>query len=368
MPNVCRRWRLHTCLRKSNGDLFCWGDNRFGQLGTGDTTKHASPIRIDVGNGLGTSKIYVPTGNGDITADLTAFTCALTSDNAFRCWGDNRYGQLGTGDTRSSLTPVLVQGLTASVTKATSGSGHTCVQTADGVMSCWGRNAKGELGVGTTDGHPTPVTVDLGRSVERLAAGGDFTCAQGTDATLFCWGDNARGQLGLGTTDPQTKPAQVMALGARTGRLATGGTHACVFTADDGQVWCWGDNSSGQLGTGDTDRRLVPTPIDPQGLGQVKTNQVFAGGAHTCALRDDNTLWCWGGNRYGQLGLGDTAPRLAPQRVLGEVSVAYAGGAHTCVIKTDGSVWCWGNNQYGQLGVDVGAQSLTPAQVSPPCQ
>src|SRR5262249_41366579 len=150
-------------------------------------------------------------------------------------------------------------------------------------------------------------------------------------------------------TDAQLRPAEVKALGSRVGRLATGGAHACVFTEDDGQVWCWGDNRSGQLGTGDTARRLVPTAIDPQGLGQVETNQLFPGGTPSCALRDDNTLWCWGGNRYGQLGIGNTDQRPSPVQVLTNVSGAYTGGAHTCAIKTDGSLWCWGNNQYGQL-------------------
>jgi alpha-tubulin suppressor-like RCC1 family protein len=370
-PGVCPTYvvagDVHTCIRRSNGDLLCWGDNRFGQLGTGDTVKHTSPTRIDVA-GLGTLKIYVPTGTGDITTDLTAFTCALASDNVFRCWGDNRYGQLGTGDTASALQPVPVKGLAGTVSKATNGAGHSCVLTTDGVLSCWGRNLEGQLGIGGTSSQPIPVVVNLGRTVERLAAGGAFTCAAGTDAVLFCWGANTQGQLGLGSTDAQTKPVQVTALGTRTGRLAAGGAHACVSTADDGQVWCWGDNSSGQLGTGDTDRRLVPTPVDPQGLGAVKTNQVFAGGSHTCALRDDNTLWCWGGNRSGQLGTGDTQAQLLPRQVLADVTAAYTGGAHTCAIRTDGSVWCWGNNQYGQLGLDVGSQSASPGRVSPPCQ
>jgi len=130
----------------------------------------------------------------------------------------------------------------------------------------------------------------------------------------------------------------------------------------------WGDNRAGQLGTGDTDRRLAPVVIDPPGLGGVRTNQLFAGGTHTCALRDDNTLWCWGGNRFGQLGTGDTQPRLTPQKVMEGVTAAYAGGAHTCALGTDGSVKCWGNNQYRQLGAFSGPQSLTPVTVLRACQ
>jgi alpha-tubulin suppressor-like RCC1 family protein len=359
---------IHTCVRKSSGTLLCWGDNRFGQLGTGDTMSHPTPARVDFG-GLGTLKVYVPVGNGEISSDLTAFTCALASDQKFWCWGDNRFGQLGTNGTQSALKPVQVQGLEGTVSKATNGAGHTCVQTNEGALYCWGRNLQGQLGLGDTQQRDAPTLVDVaGRTLERLAAGGDFTCAQGTDAMLFCWGANTRGQLGIGTTDQQSKAAQVKTLGTRVGRLTAGAAHACVFTQDDGQVWCWGDNRAGQLGTGDADRRLVPTPIDPKGLGAVRTNQVLAGGSHTCALRDDNTLWCWGGNRFGQLGTGDTTAHPLPVQVATNVSAAAVGGAHTCVLRTDGSVACWGNNQYGQLGLDVGSQSLVPVTVLPACQ
>lgn len=359
---------VHTCVRKSSGALYCWGDNRFGQLGTGDTTSHATPTRVDF-NGLGTLKVYAPAGTGEISADVAVFTCALASDNQFWCWGDNRFGQLGLGSTQSASRPMRVDGISGSASKATNGGGHACVQTNEGALYCWGKNVQGQLGLGDTQQRTSPELVDVaGRTVERLSAGGDFTCARGTDATLFCWGANGRGQLGIGTTDAQSKPTQVKTLGTRVGRISAGGAHVCIFTEDDGQVWCWGDNRSGQLGTGNTDRLLVPTAIDPGGLGQVRTNQLFAGGVHTCALRDDSTLWCWGGNRFGQLGTGDVEPRLTPTQVLTGVTAAYVGGAHTCAIKMDGSVWCWGNNQYGQLGVDVGSQSLSPARVLPPCQ
>jgi alpha-tubulin suppressor-like RCC1 family protein len=98
--------------------------------------------------------------------------------------------------------------------------------------------------------------------------------------------------------------------------------------------------------------------------------KVFAGGSHSCAIHADGSFWCWGDNRSGQLGVGDTAPRLVPTKVdsLGnDVVAAYAGGAHTCVVRADGSVWCWGNNQYGQLGVATGSTSAVPVRVVPPC-
>jgi alpha-tubulin suppressor-like RCC1 family protein len=361
----------HTCLRKTNGSLYCWGDNRFGQLGTGDKVMRSAPTRIDFG-GLGVAKVLLPSGAGEISSDLTVFTCAITTDDNLYCWGDNRFGQLGTGDTTSTPKPALVKVLGPRVSKATNGSGHTCAQTTDSALFCWGKNTQGQLGLGTLGQETSPVQVPFDRPVERLSAGGDFSCARGTDGTLECWGDNRLGQLGTGDVVSQKKPVAVTTLGARVVRVSTGATHACAFT-DDGVVWCWGDNRSGQLGTGDQDPRLTPVPIDPKGLGQVKANQIFAGGTHSCVLRDDSSLWCWGGNRFGQLGTGDTQPRLLPTQVapdvLGhEVAAAYTGGAHTCAIKTNGALYCWGNNQYGQVGADVGSQTTTPVQVMGPCQ
>lgn len=356
---------VHSCARKSNGTLRCWGDNRSGELGTGDTATHANQVRANFD--LGTLKVYVPTGNGDITSDRTSFTCVVATDSNFWCWGDNRLGQLGTGNTQSSSRPVRIPALDGKVAKAATGSGHVCVQTNEGGLLCWGRNVDGELGVGDTSMRTTPTRVDIGRPSERLTTGGGFSCARGTDATLFCWGGNALGQLGIGSTIGQTVPVEVKNISGRIGRIAAGGAHACAFTEDDGQVWCWGDNRVGQLGTGDTEKRLVPTAVKGTSFRSVRTNELAGGGSHTCALRDDNTLWCWGGNRYGQLGTGDTEPRTAPVQILSGVSQIYAGGAHTCALGLDGSVSCWGNNQYGQLGAAVGPQALVPTQAIAAC-
>jgi len=356
-----------TCARLADGNLECWGDNRFGQLGAGDSAHH-DVARVSLG-GLGATRVFLPAGNGDITSDLAVFGCAITTDNQLSCWGDNRFGQLGTGDRAGRSTPVVVAGIDAEVAKATNGAGHTCAETVDGALFCWGRNTAGQLGVGDNDARDTPVRVDMPIAIERLSAGAAFTCARGTDGTLYCFGANEYGQLGIGSTVAQTRPTKVQGLSSVV-RLTTGAGHACAFTSD-GAVWCWGDNREGQLGTGDTDARSRAVQIDPDGLGAV--TQVYAGGAHTCAQRVDGSLWCWGSNRFGQLGTGDTDARLTPVAIAPEdlgtsISAVYAGGAHTCAVKVDGSVWCWGNNQYGQLGADVGPVATKPVRVRPPCQ
>jgi len=259
--------------------------------------------------------VILPAGDGDITADRAVFTCAITADNTLSCWGRNDQGQLGTGDKEQRPLPTKVSGLEANISKAASGAGHSCAQTTDGKLLCWGRNDAGQLGTGDLGAHLAPVPIALPISIERLTAGGTSTCVRGTDATLYCFGANEHGQLGLGSTTQTPKPTAVTPLAGKIVRVSSGAGHTCAFTTD-GSLYCWGDNRDGQLGTGDTTPKSAPVKIDAQGA----------------------------------------------------VTDVFAGGAHTCAVKVDGSVWCWGNNQYGQLGVEVGPVANAPVQVIAPCQ
>lgn len=352
----------------TNGAMYCWGDNRFGQLGVGDASPRTRPTRLDFGE-LGVTKIYLPAGDGELSSDSGVFTCAVTTDNVLWCFGGNRFGQLGVGDTEVRSRPAKVAGLLNDIARASNGGGHTCAHANDGRLWCWGKNTGGQLGTGGTSAALAPAPVDLpGVSVERLATGANFTCARGADGSLWCWGENGSGQLGLGDVELRTAPTRVASAGTSIVRLSAGGAHLCAITTD-GAALCWGDNRFGQLGVNDAQPRLAPTAVGGN-LGTV--TQVYTGGTHSCALKVDNTLWCWGDNRSGQLGVGDTEPRALPVQVapglLGnQVAAAYAGGAHTCAVKSDGSVWCWGNNQYGQVTGTAGARTPVPVQLFPPC-
>jgi alpha-tubulin suppressor-like RCC1 family protein len=360
----------HTCGRYTDGALYCWGDNRFGQLGTGDTLHRASPVRVDFG-GLEVVKIFLPAGDGDITADFASFSCAVTSDNDLWCWGDNRYGQLATGDVEPRFSPTRVAAFDKSIVKATNGAGYTCATTTAGEVFCWGRGGQGQLGTSTAAIQRDPGKADLpiSANIDRIASGAAHTCARSTDATLWCWGSNEFGQLGFDADSHRTRPTKVDALPGPVGRVAGGASHTCAFIGD-GEPWCWGDNRFGQLGTGDTRSRRTPERVDASELGLV--TQVYGGGRHSCALSVNGSLWCWGANQDGQLGTGDNEPRLRPVQVAPDlfgtnVAAAYAGGAHTCAVLTDGSVWCWGSNRYGQLGVAGLTASPSAVRVLPVC-
>jgi serine/threonine-protein kinase len=351
----------HTCIRLSDGSLRCWGDNRYGQLGTGDTAPSPTARTVPLES---VSKIFLPVGQGDLTLDVADFSCAVTTTNALYCWGDNRWGAFGPLGDRA-LSPVEVR-VPGTLSHASVGAGHVCALAADGSIACFGNDASGQVGRDGPKSQPVPFVVP-GLVADKIVTGGSHTCARRPDGTMLCWGANDYGQLGNGSTTATAQPTEVLALAKRVVRLAAGANHTCAQTSE-GELHCWGDNRYGQLGTGDRTRTLEPKKVS--GTADA-ASKVFAGGGHSCAIHADGSFWCWGDNRSGQLGTGDIEPRLTATRVdaLGnDVAAANAGGAHTCVVKTDGSVWCWGNNQYGQVGAGVGSKATSPVRIVVPCR
>jgi alpha-tubulin suppressor-like RCC1 family protein len=213
---------------------------------------------------------------------------------------------------------------------------------------------------------------ELGTDVRYLVTGSSHPCARKTDGTLWCWGANQYGQLGTGDTEPRASPVQIDPenLGGNVDVVVAGAFHTCV-TRTDSTMWCWGANQFGQLGVAGSMPRLVPVPLDfPDLAGGVPL--VSAGGFHTCAAKTDGSLSCWGSNREGQLGSGTVENSATPLEVEADsfgrsTAVVYAGGAHTCARSSDSSLWCWGSNQFGQLGIGLGPGTNTPIRVSPAC-
>lgn len=273
------------------------------------------------------------------------------------CWGGNYRAQIGTGLSSSMFggesSPVPVVGLTDVVSLAL-GEQHTCAVLADGTARCWGRNDYGQVGAGFVSPFETPFvstpTQVIGLSnVVSMSASAATTCAVLADGTARCWGWNAYGQLGDGSTTDRTSPVQVSGL-TGVSQLDLGSTHACARLSN-GSVRCWGSNSVGQLGDGSTTSST--TSVSVAGLQNITQVDVGTEGFHTCARRNDSTLFCWGSNFYGQLGDGSTTTRPSPVQVSGgfnAVSVS-AGSAHTCAISTSGSLFCWGIANSGQLGI-----------------
>ena len=304
----------------SDGTVTCWGNNYYGQLGTGDTTESYVPVPVT--GGALTNKTVT-----DITTGAY-HTCALISDGTVTCWGNNYYGLLGNGSNTDSNVPVAVTGgalTNKTVTDITAGYGHTCALIADGTVTCWGYNSDGELGGGDTSNRNVPVAVAGGahtnKTVTQITAGTYHTCALISDGTATCWGDNSYGQLGNGSNTDSNVPVAVTggALANKTVTDITGGEfHTCALISD-GTVTCWGNNSDGQLGNGENTNRNVPVAVTGGVLANKTVTDITGGEFHTCALISDGTVTCWGNNSDGQLGNGENTNRNVPVAVTGGV-------------------------------------------------
>ena len=327
--------KSHTCAVFDDGRVRCWGLNEYGQLGNGELENSSIPVEVA---GLMDAKAL---------AAGWAHTCALTRIGGVKCWGYGKYGELGNGGTSDSAAPVAVSGLASGVIAIEAGDDHTCAVTARGEVKCWGYNRYGQLGDGTTTSRAVPVAVPgLAGGTLAAAAGWGHTCILTADKSIRCWGNNEYGQLGYGEAeDYRFTPMDVPELTMSAERISADGGTACALTIY-GSIRCWGNNKYGQLGDGTVENRSTPAALS--GLGQ-DMRFVVAGWNHTCAINRSGGVFCWGWNSHGQLGDGTNASRTTPIEVYGleeGVEALGVGWAHTCAVSVLGAVKCWGANEF----------------------
>jgi alpha-tubulin suppressor-like RCC1 family protein len=290
-------------------------------------------------------------------------SCVLTDAGGVRCWGDNYFGQLGDGTRTFRMTPVDVVGLTSGVLDISSSHNHTCALTEATGVRCWGYNVHGELGNGSTSNSLVPVDAyGLQSGVAGISAGGFHTCVIMWNGGLKCWGANWHGQVGDDSIHDRYTPVDVVELTSGTIGLTTGKFHTCAVKTNR-QVKCWGYNEFGQQGNGSTVDNHIPRKVIGLGDG---VRAVYAGGLHTCAWTLEDKIKCWGDNSVGQLGMGGIEMATVPQRVDGLTGLIVdmsLGGFHTCSVTIDGGMKCWGNNWAGQLGNTGTTNSSWPTDV-----
>ena len=337
-----------SCAVTTNGAAYCWGDNEFGELGDGTTTSRLLPTAV--AGGLTFSALSV----------WAFHACGVTTSGAAYCWGPNGNGELGDGSTVASTVPVAVTGGLTFTTVAT-GWHHTCGLTVSGAAYCWGRNDDGELGDGTTTNKSAPVPVSGGLTFTAVRTWGIHTCGLTANGAAYCWGSNFAGELGDGSTTSSSVPVAVSG-GLAFTAISTGRFHTCGLTTG-GTTYCWGDNGFGQLGDGTTTMRPAPVAVS----GGLTFAVVAAGQYHTCGLTASGAAYCWGRDSESELGDGSNlfSRRLTPTGVAGGLSFSAisAGGYHTCAFATTGTAYCWGYNAFAQLGNATGTDSSVPVRV-----
>ena len=351
----------HSCMVWNSGKVSCWGDNNKGQLGDGE-----------FGRDLYSSVPLEVSGIADAVAVSAGWehTCAVHATGEVSCWGDDTNGELGNGEIVEQVPlPVKAVGI-SDATAVTAGHWHTCALRSTGEVSCWGRNYDGQLGNGEMGGDDAgstvPVSVlDIADAV-AVSAGGEHTCAVHATGELSCWGDNFGGELGTGQRGNEFDSAVPVKIAGIEDAIdvSTHELNTCVLR-EGGSMSCWGDNTYGQLGDGTSTfvspgEPFVSSPVNVLGIDSAVG--ISTGTDFSCAALESGQVRCWGNNSSMQLGNpGGEILSMTPMPVADvddAVSVS-TGSAHACVLRESGEVSCWGSNFHGRLGNASGGEVST---------
>lgn len=344
---------LHSLAIKTDGTLWAWGYNTYGQFGDGTNTNNAKPTPV------GTDNNWLKIAAGHF------HSVALKTDGTLWAWGSNEDGQLGDGTNINKNTVTQIGTATDWVSIA-AGSDYTVALKSNGTIWAWGENNYGQLGDGTRIRKNAPVQIGSATDWASISAGQDHTLALKTDGTLWAWGYNNSGQLGDGTKLDKLAPIKIGT--ATNWRSIDGGGDLSIGIKTDGTLWAWGNNFSGELGDGTTIEKYIPTQIGTETNWRI----VDAGfNNSSIALKTDGTLWTWGNNNNGQLGDGTATNRSTPMLIGSSTNwqSISAGTAHTLLINTNGLLSGAGDNQLGEIGdgTRLKRRIFTPVACPPAC-
>jgi alpha-tubulin suppressor-like RCC1 family protein len=332
----------HDCALDTVGQIWCWGDNHFGQLGRGDTLPQPTPTRVK--GALVATQITAGGGH----------TCAIAG--IAYCWGSGTVGGVGNGGLDDQSVPVAVTG-NHSFLSLSAGADHTCGVDGTGALYCWGSNSAGQLD--TNPAGPFPTVVKPGFNFRAVVAGLITTCGVTAGNSGWCWGDNQWGQLGAPPYG-YNSPGDTIPL-VRFTTFALGDRHTCGLAVDS-TAYCWGYDGLGQLGNGSWNS-TGPMPVS----GALKFSALAAGAEFTCGIAS-TVVYCWGNGSDGSLGQ-STFPALSNVPVPIASTASFVGlsanGLHACALTTTGVIYCWGSRRgtLASLGDGLNYQSGVPLRL-----
>lgn len=349
----------HTCGILLNSSITCFGQNSGGQLGTGKAWGSGDEKSPQITDNLPNNRSPIGIAAG------SRHTCALLENGRVSCWGMNTYGQLGNGvvgygSSYAKTSPILTNGMPGNLSAIalSAGSYHTCAIIENGSVACWGKNSNGQLGDGSTTHRNIPTLVNnfpSNRSAIAISSGAMHTCAILNNGSVVCWGYQGSGLLGNGQSVPRNNAWGLISdfgSGMRAIAISAGSIHTCAIL-ENGSVACWGQDSSGQLGNGNSG--IATKPVITENLpGSRSAIAISVGYGHSCVILDNQSVSCWG--HQDHIGNGTQSSNLDyPTLTASLGNNASAVGIssslyHTCVLLGNGSVSCWGTGNYGKLG------------------
>lgn len=333
------------CGIKTGGNLWCWGNNVEGQLGLGHNDNTPTPAPVQ------SNQIWHQVATGQL------FACGIDEEQALYCWGMNNYGQRGQSNTQSINSPEVTDDSRQWI-DLSADTEHACAIDSNFDLYCWGANFYGQLGYETAANAISNVVTQVGTDKWiMVSTGPKNTCGITTGRLLYCWGDNTLGQLGGGDNLPKSTAVQVS--GNNWDYVDVGGLNVCGRRDD--QIYCWGDNRSASIGQGySAFSDTVPTRVDNANDWE----KVVAGYNHSCATKTNGTIWCWGEGE--SIGAGHEVSQTVPQQVgsLENWQDLKAGGAHNCA-KQGSDLFCWGGNVFGQATADLQGNIIGQPVLSP---
>lgn len=288
----------------------------------------------------------------------------ICPDGSFMAWGENASGQLGNGLSIKSVVPAPLS-ISGNFTAVAAGLAHSLALRDDGTLWAWGGNAQGQLGTGNLNPSNLPVQVFALQGVTAIASYEEHALALLSDSSISAWGRNDHGQLGYNAQPNSSVALSVQGISTKVVAIATGRYFSMALDVN-GKVWAWGDNGNGQLGIAQGGDSLLPLSVPGMEDSVVA---IACGAHHALALKQDGSLWAWGSNSDGRLGIGNTNAVTGPQEVPlshNMVSIS-AGESHSLACDSLGQVWAWGNNLNFQLGDSTTVPfNATPQRVATP--